>query len=110
MAPARTAAAAIGSQPGPTVSAYTRTTVTPAAIHFAHRSRRLTIRTPSQTQKAAKATARIGRRMAMPAILSGMTRGREDRVAEAGEFLTVTAAVDDELCVKSGRVQESAEQ
>jgi hypothetical protein len=37
-----------------------------ANIHFAHRSLQLTIRTTSQTQNAAKATARTGTRMIMP--------------------------------------------
>jgi hypothetical protein len=37
-----------------------------ASVHFAHRSRRLTIRTVSQTQNAAKATAIAGSRMIMP--------------------------------------------
>jgi len=44
---------------------------------LAHLSRRLTIRTTSQTQNAAKVIPKIGRAMAMLAILSGVTRVRE---------------------------------
>jgi ABC-type transport system involved in Fe-S cluster assembly fused permease/ATPase subunit len=38
---------------------------TAANVHFAHRSRRLMIRTVSQTQKAAKATAKAGSSIVM---------------------------------------------
>src|SRR5258708_4281688 len=44
---------------------YTSAAVRATAIRFAHRSRRLTIRTVSETQKAAKATPKIARAMAM---------------------------------------------
>src|SRR5450759_4390444 len=42
-----------------------------AIVHLAHRSRRFTIRTLSQTQKAANATPIIATAMAMPHSTSG---------------------------------------
>src|SRR5436190_20834812 len=41
-----------------------------ASVHFAHRSRRLTIRTVSQTQNAVKTTPRIDRAMSMRGFYS----------------------------------------
>src|SRR5436190_1964413 len=49
---------------GPKLATYsTGSPTTAASVHFAHRPRRFTIRTVSQTQNAAKATARMVRRM-----------------------------------------------
>jgi hypothetical protein len=49
---------------------------TAASVHFAHRSRLLKIRTPSQTQKAANATPKAGRTMLMPGIVPAVAWGR----------------------------------
>jgi superfamily II DNA or RNA helicase len=53
---------------GPLLNGYpTRTTTTTTArVHFAHRSRRLTIRTVSQTTKAASATTKARMRIVIP--------------------------------------------
>src|SRR5437868_5420019 len=67
---------------GPTLRTYSvGTTISITAVRFAHRSRRFTIRTPSQTQKAAKATPKIVRAMAMPQFYP---RWRGDRKGEPG--------------------------
>jgi len=54
---------------GPKLATYNSGTPTTAAsVHFAHRSLRFTIRTASQTQKAANATASAGRTMFIRSI------------------------------------------
>src|SRR5438552_2452521 len=63
---------------GPKLSTYSSgrpTTV--AAVHFAHLSRRLTIRTVSQTANAAQATPKIASISLMRGIVAGEARGRE---------------------------------
>jgi hypothetical protein len=51
---------------GPKLTGYASTITTTASVHFAHRSRRLMIRTVSQMQKAANATAKAGSSIIMP--------------------------------------------
>jgi hypothetical protein len=58
-------------QAGPKLATYSAGNATiPASIHFANRSRRLTIRTVSQTQNAANATPMVGRTSFMPGIVA----------------------------------------
>src|SRR6516165_11675443 len=55
-------------------------TISAPAIHFAHRSRRLTIRTVSQTLKAANATPQAGKKMLMP----DRTQNRRSQEEQSG--------------------------
>src|SRR5947207_1915297 len=52
----------------------------PAAVHFAHRSRLLTIRTASQIQKATSATPRTESTMVIPGFYPRWRRGGKRNV------------------------------
>jgi hypothetical protein len=70
--------AAVAQHTGPKLSTYKiGTNATTAAVCFAHFSRRLTIRTVSQTQIAAYATPTIGNTGLIPGILTRVAWGRE---------------------------------
>ncbi len=80
--------------------------LTPIAMarRIAHRSRRFVIRTPSQTQAAAKATPITGRAMLIPAILHAGRQGREWLLCSgSGTFSVPTAgSVQRGNCSKCG--------
>lgn len=50
---------------GPMLKAYRMGYASPSAVHFAHRSRRLTIRTTRQMQNEANAMPRVTSKMVM---------------------------------------------
>src|SRR5258708_5232307 len=63
---------------GPKLAMYSKDKpIIATSIRFAHRSRWLNIRTPSQRQRAANATPKNARETAIAAILPAMAWGRE---------------------------------